>query len=357
VREKPWFRQQTRHWYIEISGTQHRLCPGESKDDKASKKLAYEEWHRLITRLAEAPREKATKVKAGVTVGWLANEFLEYTRIHCGADAYATRKSLLKRFTAFEYRDERDRKMTVGSTPAAGVRKFALQKWLDANATWSGPSRRMAINVVLTMLNWGVGMEYIPSHRLRGFKKPPEGVREATITPGDVEKVLAAVDDKDAFKDFLVALKLTGARPSELRRVTAADLRDGTWVLRVHKNSKKTSEPRVIYLPPEVEAMARRLGAEHPEGPIFRNDRHGTPWSSTAIEQRFWKLQKRLGLTVSGYLFRSHFCTEGLKRGVDVAHMATLLGHKSTAMVMRHYSRISGDVDHMRVMARRAVGG
>ncbi|MBY0233179.1 MAG: tyrosine-type recombinase/integrase, partial [Gemmataceae bacterium] len=215
---------------------------------------------------------------------------------------------------------------------------------------------RMAINVVLTMLNWGVGQEYIPSHRLKGFKKPPEGVREATLSPDEVDKVLAAVDDKDPFKDFLLALKLTGARPSELRRVTAADLRDGTWVLKVHKNSKKTAEPRVIYLTPEVEAMARRLAAKHSEGPIFRNGRYGTPWSSAGIEQRFWKLQAKLGFTVSSYLFRSYYCTEGLKRGVDVAHMSALLGHKSTAMVMRHYNRISDDIQHMRDMASRAIG-
>src|SRR5262249_50105865 len=153
VREKPWFRKQTKHWYIEIDGRQHKLCPGESRDDKASKKLAYEEWHRLTARLAEQPQEEAPKVKAAgaVTVGWLANEFLNYTKIHCGKDAYGTRKSLLKRFTAFEYRDERDRKATAGSTPAAQMKKFVLQKWLDANPRWSGPSRRMAINVVLTM--------------------------------------------------------------------------------------------------------------------------------------------------------------------------------------------------------------
>src|SRR5688572_15489996 len=29
MREKPWFRKQTKHWYVEIAGKQHKLCPGD----------------------------------------------------------------------------------------------------------------------------------------------------------------------------------------------------------------------------------------------------------------------------------------------------------------------------------------
>jgi integrase len=362
MREKPWFRKQTKHWYIEIAGKQHKLCPGESRDDRDSERLAHAEWHALAARLAEqpsqAPAEPKPRAAGAVTTAWLANRFLGHTQRHCEAETYRTRRSLLKRFVAASVEGPDSRRAKVGEVPAVQLKKWHLQGWLDAHTKWSGPTRRMAINVVLTMMNWGVSQEYIPRNPLKGFKKPPEGVRDRTLTPEQIELVLAAVKDTDRFKDYLVALKLTGARPSEVRRVTAADFREpGIWVLDRHKNSKKAKGPRVIYLCPTMVEMTRRLSQAHPEGPLFLNNRTGAPWTSVAVEQRFRKLSRRLKFPVTSYLFRSAFCTAGLKRGVDVAHMATLLGHKDTSMVMRHYAKISGEIDHMIGQASKAVGG
>lgn len=248
------------------------------------------------------------------------------------------------------------KRVVAGGLPAAELQKWVLQKWLDQHPTWSGPTRRMGINVVMTMMNWGVSQQYISAHQLKGFKKPRDGVRANKINAGQVDAVIAAVRDGDRFKDFVTALKLTGARPSEVRRVTAADFREpGLWVLEFHKNSKKTDEPRTIFLCPEMVEMTRRLVGENPEGALFRNNRDGAPWKAAGIARRFYKLKKKLGFPVSPYLFRSYFCTSGLLRGVDVAHMCALLGHKGTTMVMRHYNDIAGQIGHMLDVAAKAV--
>jgi integrase len=56
----------------------------------------------------------------------------------------------------------------------------------------------------------------------------------------------------------------TGCRPSEVARVTAADmdLGQGVWVLGKHKTGKRTSQPRVIYLTPVVAELTARLVAK-----------------------------------------------------------------------------------------------
>jgi hypothetical protein len=87
MREKPWFRSQTKHWYVEIGGKQHKLCPGESKEDRASEKKAKAEWHALAARLDREPEQKP-KASGSVKTSWLANEFLAHTNLHCEPDTY-----------------------------------------------------------------------------------------------------------------------------------------------------------------------------------------------------------------------------------------------------------------------------
>src|SRR5580700_7245960 len=89
-------------------------------------------------------------------------------------------------------------------------------------------------------------------------------------------------------------MTLTGCRPGEVAKVTAADcdLAAGIWVLAKHKTAKKTGTPRVIYLPPEAVELTRELVAKHPEGPLFLNSR-GQPWTRNAIRIRFRNLRQK----------------------------------------------------------------
>ena len=60
---------------------------------------------------------------------------------------------------------------------------------------------------------------------------------------------------------------------------------------------------------------------------------------------------------VTAYTYRHSFATDALENGVGIAQVAELLGHSSTEMVMKHYSKLSQRVQHLREMASRAVGG
>src|SRR5262249_31594008 len=154
-----------------------------------------------------------------------------------------------------------------------------------------------------------------------------------------------------AFRRFVNALTLTGCRPGEVARVTAADvdLDAGLWVLKLHKTAKKTGRPRVVFLCPEALALTRELVEQHPDGPLFLNS-PDSPRPRTACRIRFRNLRKkppeRTGIVCYGS--RSSFATDALEAGVPDASVAALLGHTNTATLPRFYNRLAGRVGHLR---------
>ena len=161
------------------------------------------------------------------------------------------------------------------------------------------------------------------------------------------------------FREFLTALYLTGCRPGEVARVTAADvnLELGLWVIDRHKTARKTQKPRVIYLTPEMVEMSRRLVAERPEGPLFPSRKLNRPFSKDAIRIRFRRLREKLPHLKHFvcYNVRHTYATDALANGVSAAQVAELLGHSSIRMVEQHYGHLGQKVAAMRDAAREAA--
>jgi len=243
-----------------------------------------------------------------------------------------------------------------GRLPAAGLKPIHVTRWLDAN-TWKG-GRRNAVVAVKRAFNWADQQGILSPNPLRNVQKPPAGRRTRIVTSGEREEILSTVRDRN-FREFLTALYLTGCRPSEVARVTAADvnLALGVWVFEQHKTAKRTGKPRVIYLCPEMVELSRRLIAERPEGPLFPSRKQGKPFSKNAIRIRFRRLRKKLPHLkgVVAYAYRHSFASGALENGVGIAQVAELLGHVDTRMVSRHYGHLGQKVQHMREVARKAV--
>jgi integrase len=113
--------------------------------------------------------------------------------------------------------------------------------------------------------NWATSEGLLKENPLRGLKKPPASRRERILTAEEWEQLFAAVVDRE-FKDFLTAMRETGARPGEIRRVTADDvnLELGVWVLEHHKTRKKTGLPCVVYLTPVMLELCKQLCGTRP---------------------------------------------------------------------------------------------
>jgi integrase len=204
-------------------------------------------------------------------------------------------------------------------------------------------------------------LEMLRVNPLRSLKKPPPTRRDRVVTPEEWAELVAAVKDQE-FKDFLFALRETGCRPGEVRRVTAdqVNLELGVWVLEHHKTRKKTGLPRVVYLTPGMIDLCKRLCERWPDGPIFRGPKRWNyrPFSRNGLRCRFRRLRAKLPHLkgVVSYTARHTFITDALERGVPVATVAELAGHKDLKMISQHYSHLSEKRRHLQEAVRRATG-
>jgi integrase len=347
---KPWFRTSKAAWYVQHRGKQVRL--GEHPEGFPPPKKSGAGWNApppildAFYRLMAADPANLPKPDVILTAQ-VVDLFLDHSERHNERATYLWYKHFLQSFASL-----------YGRTAAAELKPIHVTRWLDAH-DWRG-GRRNAVIAVKRAFNWADKQGVLSPNPLRNVEKPPAGRRTRIVTPEERAEILAAVKDRN-FREFLTGLYLTGCRPSEVARVTAANvnLDLGVWVFDEHKTGKKTGKPRVIYLCPEMVEMSRRLVAERPEGPLFPSYKLGRPFTKNAIRTRFRRLRAKLPHLkgVVCYSLRHSYATEALERGVGIAQVAELLGHVDTRMVSQHYGHLSQKVQHMRDAARKATGG
>jgi integrase len=335
---RPWYRASKDAWFVEIGGKQHRLVNG-----KANEKAAWDAFYRLMASGKGKVPEADT-----LRVATVCDLFLEFSHKHHAPDTYRWYGDYLQDFCE-----------SFGTLLAGDLRPLHVSTWLDAHPGWKG-SRRCAVIAVKRAFNWAVSEGVLASNPVSRVRKPAQTFRNRTLTPEEKGEILDSIKDPH-FREFVFAMQETGARPSEVRRVTAEDvnLDLGVWVFYDHKTSQKTGRPRVVYLTPAVVELSRKLVGMYPEGPLFRGPRSKRGFTRNGVRCRFRNLRLRLhhlrGVIV--YAYRHSFATDALTRGVGIAQVAELLGHTSTDVVMRHYQHLRERTDHLRQAAVRATGG
>jgi integrase len=347
--QKVWFRKSKNAWFATIleAGIQKQIRLVTAPNDKHGKRLAEDQLLKeLAARDYSAEKESSAEpVPSWATVTHVVNAFLKHSRGEHAAETADWYRNLLSPFVA-----------RFGKLRVTRLRKKHVRSWVKDKG-YNPTSAGKAIGALKRAFNWAVEEEHIPRNPIAHVKKPKALSRERTLTPEERQLILSSIRDA-AFRRFVNAMTLTGCRPGEVARVTAADadLEAGLWVLKKHKTAKKTGKPRLVYLPPEAVALTRELEAQHADGPLFLNSR-GRPWTRGAVRIRFRNLRKKHPELrgVVAYAYRHSFATSALERGVGVAQVAELLGHTSTDMVMRVYSHLDQRVRHMREQAERAT--
>lgn len=175
------------------------------------------------------------------------------------------------------------------------------------------------------------------------MKKPGGRKRDALPTPAETKKLLEKADPD--FKTIYRAMRLTGARPSEICKAKICDIDQaaGEIILVEHKTAAKTGKPRRIAIghPALIEIITAAIG-DRVEGPIFlRTD--GKPWSPEALSNTYRRLRDAAGLRpdLVLYLARHEHATELYKQLGDLKAVADALGHSQLSTTMR-YTRVDG---------------
>ncbi|MFO0926135.1 MAG: tyrosine-type recombinase/integrase [Gemmataceae bacterium] len=203
-----------------------------------------------------------------------------------------------------------------------------------------------------TLLGWAVESEYLPKNpwASKKVRLERERGRERIITDEEFRSLLRHCTDAD-FKQVLLTLRLTAARPGELQALTWGMVRWDThcWVIHRHKteSTAKQPKPRIIPMPPAVEKLLRQREAAakkaHPEiGSVLvfpPPDMEG--WKKDTMARRFRRLRERAGIEVKDgenlvlYSSRHTRLTE-LAPGVSGAVLQEVAGHTNFTTTQRY---------------------
>lgn len=353
---KPFYRKQTKCWYVksESGKTFIRLDP--------DKRKAFDLWHRM----------QAATVHRGpaATVLGILNAFVEELQPTLSEARFAALKHYAESFVRKHASD-----LAMSITPATVIewlnepqraqeKKSRKPKEKDAKpeyrmAKWSESSKRHAAALIKRAWKWAHNQGRLPANHLASLKLPECQYRDATIDYATHERLVLhcrQLDDSKPFALYLIASRC-GARPQQIREVTAANVQFGAtqWVFKKHKTVAKTGKDLRVYLSPCLQTLTKILLSSRPSGPLFRNA-NGDPWKSDTVTQRMERLRKRLKLPPGTvvYLYRHTMATNALLAGQTTATVAALLGHVDTRMVSKVYGHLDNHSPHLLDAAAKA---
>ncbi len=343
--EGAWYRGGKNVWCATVNGKTVSLGVKGEQNGAA----AQEAWHRLMANLPAMghpitlvinPGTVAAAPAPAATVAEVVDAFLADITIRVKANTLATYTGLLIPF-----------KEQFGITPAVGITPTAVIRYSQRDG-WGSSHRHNLIGAISTAYKWAEASGLIPTNPVKAVKRPPKQSRgtKAVIDDATHEKLLATAPPP--LRLLLTLLYESGARPSELARLTAADLDLNTSVamLRDHKTAGASGRPRLIMLTPTAKGAFAALVREHPTGVLLRNARGGA-WTKDGIGLAVRRACRRAGVSATAYGYRHTYATAALAKGVPDATVAALLGHSSTAMLHKHYSHLTSQAAVLRSAA------
>jgi len=358
---KAWFNKQTGWWSTDIAGKRHKLVPGKRGDERR-KTPTQEATDALSKLLAECALNPT--VEAGPAVQTVPSVIDEYLDVGCRDNeprTFTEKKALLNRF-ARRYRDKR----------AVDLIPLDLEKWLREHPEWKSDDYRAKVcTTVHACFNWAA------SRGLLG-KNARNPMANFTVAGGNRRRPMTASEFRRVWgqsrngkktgawrtsgrrlREVLFFMKVSGARPKEIRDLQWTDIDTNLGIARLerHKTSKKTRKARIIPLIAPVvrllESLARRDGAQ---GAVFKTTRGG-PWARNSLAQKFKRLRDKVGVPEDASLYglRHRFGTRALLHGVDLKTLSNLMGH-SRVQTTEHYLHTAEEYDHLREAMERVSG-
>ena len=324
---KPWYRADRDVWVVKISGKQYTLAKGEKSRQEATRA-----FHALSASLGRGDPSAGH----GAPVATILEAFLEWIVSHRKPITLEFYQRLLGQFARHV-----GVKLTMGE-----LKPYHVEQWLETTG-WNPTTRANGVTAVKHAMNWAVDQGYLDRSPLTRLKRPRPARREKILTQEQAAQLLASATG--AFHVLLVMLRETGARPSEILGLEAKHLRLEEKVAVLEgKTTGTTGRDRTIRLTPAAVDLCRRLAAEHPEGALLRNE-SGRHWQRNACSHAFRRARRRLGMgpECTAESYRHLFVTDGLQAGLSTAVVAELVGHTSTAMIMKHYSHIADRKDYL----------
>jgi integrase len=355
---------------VQLDRKQVRLVKGPR--DRAARKLAQEKLEQLLELRAVNPHTGPQ------TVASVIEKYLRHAAYDYSPRSLYERRLILQSFAeAHGYRRVNDQDCIP----------YHVTEWLDSHTEWASDwTRQHAVAVVQRPFNWAARQRLIPSNPFRGvahhagsprrpmsdeeFRKLLRGAaRKRTFRPTARKRKPYPSDLRRRqrpspgarFRQILVFLRYTGARPGEACRLRWDDLDLGQHVIRMtrHKTSRtqRVKKPRVIPLHPVVVKLLTFVRRLNQPGEFVFLTHRGTPWNRSNLSLRIRRAREAAGVSDDAKLYglRHRFGTQAVVNGVDIKTLAELMGHSTTRMT-EHYLHLTGQREHLADAMRRANG-
>lgn len=312
---KPYYKKSHKCWYVRWNGRDIRLSPDETE--------AFDTWASL--------RDSAKPIDRNVSFRRLAEEFLAEHRKDTARFNYDA--NYIAGFVKH-----------VKLAKAAHITKRMIVDWLNADkprGKWSQKTKRDAAAPILRIFRWAFNEGHLQRNPVAGLRIPDGKPRSRVVSQTEHRALFEAASP--ALRQYLIASR-AGARPRQIREVTAENVIGDCWVFADHKTVEHTKKPLVVYMTPCLKTLTRELIKKYPSGPLFRTPT-GKPWTKDYLGKCIRDLRGDSPLVA--YSYRHTFATESLLAGNSLATVAELLGHQDARMVSRVYGHLDQHKQHL----------
>lgn len=243
-----------------------------------------------------------------------------------------------------------------GSRYVDDCRPRMLTEFIAANprirSDWT---RKGWCTTIQTVFNYAAELGFIVRNPFKGASYP-EGPRGRDWTDEEFRAMLRA--STPLFRRVLVMIRFSGCRPGECRAMEWKDLLETLSRAVLAEGKTKTKSVRTIRTNAVVVKLLvwMRKRWDRKSSFVFLNSR-GRTWTISSFDQRVSRIRDKVGLPKDVKLNggRHTFTTQALVNGVQMPELAVLLGHKSIAMIQKHYSHLSERHDHISEAAEQAI--
>jgi integrase len=294
-------------WVTNLGGARHKLCREEEGRSAAEE---------AFDNLKRERRRSGGRIIPNLRVIELAALFLNTVRIEKSLSTYLDYQRWLTEFSKLYGNrltqeitrqmalDFRNRIACSSYSPGNVTRGRPIVAKRKKKTRTLKPYKAKTVNHAVIALkrcwNWGIENDYLPPKN--PFSKLPllyaDG-RERIITEEEFQSLLRNSTDA-VFRQFLLMLRYTSARPGEIRNLvwTMIDWPNHRLVIPRHKTIRTQRIPRarIIPVPQFIEALLGWLQRKQGHQPYCFLNREGRQWTKDATVQRMESLRRRAGI-------------------------------------------------------------
>ncbi len=236
----------------------------------------------------------------------------------------------------------------VSTAPRLRTRKGETQKYRGIASEDAQRARRSSANrtwtVLRAALNHAFHNDEVPSdlawRKVKPFKKV-DAARLRYLTIAEAKRLINASEPD--FRLLVQAALQTGARYSELARLTVSDFNPDVGTLTIQQS--KSGKSRHIVLTDEGASFFKQVSAGHAGDAPMLPKADGATWDMSHQLRPMTEAVRRAKIkpTISFHGLRHTWASHAVMNEMPLMVVARNLGHANTRMVEKHYGHLAED--------------